>query len=181
VRVEWVNMKLLAEINRTPGIPHDGRAVHREAVRGIILKGENILLIYSTLDGDYKFPGGGVKPGEDHLTALAREINEESGATMLSVQGEFGKTIEYDHATEKDRDVFIMTSYHYLVKIDPTLGMQDLEDYETELGFTPMWVSLHEAITSNRALLIDRSKSVQRWVQRETSVLEMVEQELIRR
>ena len=42
----------------------------REAVRAIILKGEQVLMVYSPVNGDYKFPGGGVQDGEDHQVAL---------------------------------------------------------------------------------------------------------------
>lgn len=47
---------------------------YRPSVRGIILnKNHEIALIYSQKFHIYKFPGGGIEPGEDHLTALARE------------------------------------------------------------------------------------------------------------
>jgi|GEM_PF-6989535 hydrolase, NUDIX family len=68
---------------------------YRPSVRGIILDQDHkIALIYSQKFHIYKFPGGGIEPGEDHLTALAREINEETGMTLIpeSVQ-EFGEVL----------------------------------------------------------------------------------------
>ena len=174
-------MKILAEIDRTPNVPHIGNIVTREAVRGIILKGDQILLIHSIIDGDYKFPGGGVQKEESHFEALKREIAEESGAVLLAAPNEFGKVIEYDRPIEKNRDVFRMTSYYYLCQVDPTLGMQDLEDYEAELGFTPVWVTINEAVQNNRELLNDQTRSHQRWVKRETIVLELVRDQLTRK
>ena len=55
-------------------------------------------MIYSPVNGDYKFPGGGIEPNEPHIETLRREIREESGATLTQITGEFGKTIEYANA-----------------------------------------------------------------------------------
>ena len=42
----------------------NGKIYYREAVRGIIMKGSEILLIYSEKNGDYKLPGGGIEEEE---------------------------------------------------------------------------------------------------------------------
>jgi len=170
-------MRLLAEIDRTPGIPHNGKTITREAVRAIILKNEKLLLIHSTYDGDYKFPGGGIKTGEDHTSALAREINEESGAHLKMVTGEYGLVIEYDRPIEKRFDLFKMTSYYYLCEVDSDLGVQHLDEYEYELEFTPEWISIEEAIAVNQTLLDEQPQRVQRWVNRETTVLRLLKNE----
>lgn len=171
-------MRLLAEINRTPGIPHIGRTVTREAVRAIILKGSQLLMIHSASDGDYKFPGGGIKKGESHFSALKREVNEESGAHIRKLMGEFGHVVEYDRPIEKRFDLFKMTSYYYQVDVEPKFGIQHLENYEYELGFTPEWISVDEAIAINQTLLKEQPGRVQRWVTRETTVLEIIKNEL---
>lgn len=53
----------------------------RERVRAVILDDGKITLIKRTKDSGiyYVFPGGGVESGEDHKTALEREIKEELG------------------------------------------------------------------------------------------------------
>ena len=76
-------MKLLKKIVRTQGINFEGETIYREAVRGIILNGKKLLMIYSSKDGDYKFPGGGVELGETYEETLVREVKEESGALEL--------------------------------------------------------------------------------------------------
>lgn len=165
-------MRLLKKMIRNPGINSDGRMIFREAVRGVILKGRTILMIFSSKDGDYKFPGGGVDAGERYEDALAREISEECGAKVLSIKGELGKVIEYDKPAEEDYDVFKMISYYYLCEVDPDFGEQSLDQYEKDLGFTPVWVDIDEAIRKNQ-ILVD-SGSFQRWTPRELFVLKYI-------
>lgn len=80
-------MKILTEIHRRAGIHAKGKTIYRTAVRGVILRGRNLLMIHSSHVGDYKFPGGGVDEGETHAQALSREIQEECGTflTQLAV------------------------------------------------------------------------------------------------
>ena len=174
-------MRILAEIDRTPGLPHHGRKVSREAVRAIILDVNNLLMIYSTCGGDYKFPGGGIKTGEDRLTALTREVNEESGAKLVHQPAEFGKVIEYDCPIEKRFDLFVMTSYYYKCQIEAHMGMPHLEKYESDLGFTPKWISIADALAANKLLLEEQNGKCQRWVQRETTILQLLLDEFNRR
>lgn len=171
-------MRILAEIDRSPGLHHQGRRVSREAVRAIIPDGSDLLMIRSACGGDYKFPGGGIKPGEDRLTALSREVNEESGAKLVNRPIEFGKVIEYDCPIEKHLDLFVMTSYYYKCQIDPQMGDQHLEKYESDLGFMPEWVSIADALSANQLLLSKQTGKLQRWVQRETKILQMLLDEL---
>lgn len=103
-------MELLKEIMRTPGVPWAGKTISREAVRGIIARGNALLLLYSTNLRDYKFPGGGVQAGETHRQALLREIREETSADMTGIELPFGKVIEYDVPEERGYDIFRMTS-----------------------------------------------------------------------
>ncbi len=174
-------MKILTEIDRSPGLRHDGRKITREAVRAIIAHGSRLLMIHSMCDGDYKFPGGGIKPGEDHLTALAREVNEESGATLAGALVEYGKVIEYDRPVEKHYDLFVMTSYYYRCQVGAEMGLQHLDRYESALGFTPEWISIADAFANNRELLDKRNGKLERWVNRETTILQMLMNELERK
>ena len=167
-------MRLLIEIDRWPGIPHQGRKISREAVRAIILKDGKLLLIHAACDGDYKFPGGGVKRGENHFTALDREVNEETGAKIGQNTIEFGKVIEYDRPIERAFDLFMMTSYYYFCQIEKEIGKPHLEKYESDLGFTPEWVTIADALAVNQALLKEKPEKLQRWVKRETEVLKLL-------
>jgi len=167
-------MQILTEIHRAEGINISGRTVHRTAVRAVIPRGRELLMVYSSNVGDYKFPGGGVDEGETHEQALARELREECGASLLSVDGELGAVIEYNFAKEKEFDVFKMTSHYYFCQAGDDFGVQKLDDYERDLGFEPVWVDIDDAISSNHSLL--NSHTPPEWLRRENFVLEYIRQ-----
>ncbi len=171
-------MRILAEIDRSPNVPHAGKIVRREAARAIILRGSQLLLIHSRVDGDYKFPGGGIQEDEDHTTALMREVAEESGGRITSTPEAFGKVLEYDFPIESCYTTFCMTSYYYRCEVDPVLGAQQLDDYEAQLGFYPCWVEIDAALQNNRELLLS-GRVLERGVRRDTRVLELIKQELL--
>ena len=54
----------------------------RPSVRGIIIKNNKVAMVYSRKFDYYKFPGGGIENGEDHITTLKRELTEETGLTI---------------------------------------------------------------------------------------------------
>lgn len=161
---------------RSPGVPCAGKTISREAVRGIIARGNALLLLYSTELRDYKFPGGGVQAGETHRQALLREIREETGANMTGIELPFGKVIEYDVPKERGYDVFRMTSYYYWCQVGPIFSEQRLDDYEKDLGFQPAWVEIGEALRVNQAILRAGPRSTYQWLARETFVLEQIQQ-----
>jgi 8-oxo-dGTP pyrophosphatase MutT (NUDIX family) len=165
-------MRILAEIHRSEGINIAGKNIYRNAVRGVILRGSDLLMVYSSNVGDYKFPGGGVDEGESHQQTLARELLEECGAALLSIDSALGAVIEYDFADEKEYDVFTMTSYYYLCQIGDGFGQQKLDEYEQELGFMPVWIDIEKAISINRSLLNFGKKP--EWLRREIFILEHI-------
>ena len=146
--------------------------IHRIAVRAVILRGRNLLMVFSSAVGDYKFPGGGVDNGESHEQALAHELREECGASLLSVDSELGAIIEYNFAEEKDFDVFKMTSHYYFCQVEDGLGAQNLDGYEKDLGFKPVWIDIDDAISINRSLF--NSDKIPEWLRRELFVLEHI-------
>ena len=169
-------MQILAEIYRAEGINTHGKTVHRTAVRAVILRGPELLMVYSSNVGDYKFPGGGVDLGETHQQALARELLEECGASLLSVDGELGAVVEYNFAEEKEYDVFKMTSYYYFCQIREEFVSQKLDGYEKELGFQPLWINIDKAILLNRSLL--ETDEIPYWLRREIFMLEYLKRSI---
>jgi len=169
-------MKVLTEIYRSAGVNTKGKTIYRTAVRGVTLRGRNLLMIYSSNVGDYKFPGGGVDEGESHTQALVREIREECGASVTRVGREIGAVIEYNIPVEDDYDVFKMTSHYYQCDVEDGFGSQKLDGYEQELGLKPVWIDIDTAIHLNKALL--HSDQTPEWLQREIFILEYIRQNL---
>jgi GNAT superfamily N-acetyltransferase/8-oxo-dGTP pyrophosphatase MutT (NUDIX family) len=170
MKKDWI--PVWTEIHHQPGLDSQGSAIRREAVRGIIQDGTRLLMIFSAQNGDFKFPGGGIQKGETHFDALRREIMEECGATISQVAACAGKVIEYDVPIEAQLDVFKMTSYYYPCQIEGELGELKLDEYERDLGFSPVWVEIQTAIQTNAALIDQLKLPAQRWTRRELLVLE---------
>jgi 8-oxo-dGTP diphosphatase len=170
-------MQPLAEIHRSKGVNIHGRTIHRHAVRAVILRGHELLMIHSTKVGDYKFPGGGVDQNESHGQALIREVREECGMSLLHVGDEICRVIEYDLPMEQEYDAFKMTSYYYQCKVQDGFGSQKLDDYEVDLGFEPVWITLDRAMELNRVLL--NVHHPPKWLDREVLVLEHLKQNFL--
>jgi 8-oxo-dGTP pyrophosphatase MutT (NUDIX family) len=55
----------------------------RKAVMAVLINNDGKILIGSSpRDGGYKFPQGGLDPGEDIITGVKRELNEELGISI---------------------------------------------------------------------------------------------------
>ncbi|HEY3558761.1 MAG TPA: NUDIX domain-containing protein [Kribbella sp.] len=154
---------------RTPDL-EPGPTVERTAVRGVLFRGAELLLLASR-HGDYKFPGGGVEPGESFEQALRREFREECGYDGVLVGPELGTTREEVPAFDTGYDVFAMTSHYFSCSGGVSGAAQDLEGYEAELELTPVWVPVHDALATNRRVLAS-GVGVMRWLVREIAVLE---------
>jgi len=149
---------------------HNQKVNTRKAVRGVILEDEKILLIHCNL-GDYKFPGGGIKRQEDHESALIREVKEEAGYTVSEVVSQIGKMTEIGPDKFEENALFEMKSYYYMCKVLNIKGQQNLDDYEHELEFKPVWIRVKDAISCNEKLLESHDRKINDWVYRETLVL----------
>ena len=153
-------------------------AIYRDAVRAVIRRGSEFFMVYSTTVGYYTFPGGGVKIGETRAEALAREVREEAGASVTAVSDLLGEITEYDRPKEPEYSVFRMISYYYQVSIEDTIGSQHLDDYEVALGFSPVWVNIDQAISTNSAVLQKPDLPMPAWPRRELLVLQELKKEL---
>lgn len=141
-------MRLLFEIDRKDYNP-DGSRFERPSVRGIIVRDGKVAMIHSEKYDYYKFPGGGIEPGEDQMATLIREVKEESGLVVIpDTIREFG----WVHRIQKGsvEDIFVQDNYYYLCEAEPVAGQQKLDDYEAEEEFELAFVAPQTVIEVNR-------------------------------
>ena len=132
--------------------------VTRHAARGIIIKGEDILLLYTRKYDDYSLPGGGIDEGEDNVEGLMRELKEETGAAGVRNVKDFARYDEYRPWHRDDADIIHMVSFCYVCDIDDELGDTAYEAYEIKNGMKPLWVNIHEAISHNENVIAHSEK-----------------------
>jgi ADP-ribose pyrophosphatase YjhB (NUDIX family) len=146
--------------------------IERKAVRAVIIKEGKILLIHLKDNDEYKFPGGGAdNVDETPYEILEREVKEESGAIVKRMHEKLGEVIEFNKQDDDVVDYFKMISEYYAVEIEDELGEQDLDPWEKDLKFVPVWIDINEAfnVNSHKLSVSDNSKS--KWIKRETYVL----------
>ncbi len=149
----------------------DGTVFYRPSVRAIVIREGKVLMVHSLKYDYYKFPGGGMEPGENRLEALCRETAEESGYRVLP------ETVrEYGSVLRRERhevvDIFHQENYYYLCQVAEFPEHQDLDDYEAEERFTPEWVEPKVAVDINRNREHGDAGTMMRL--REARVLEML-------
>lgn len=120
----------------------ESKSWKREAVRAILAGADDkIALIHAQKYNYYKLPGGGIEDGEDHATALRRELLEEVGAEAIVI-GEVGKIEEKRAFADNMHQV----SYTYSAKVSGEIGDNNLEEGERAEGFRVVWADIDEAI-----------------------------------
>jgi len=145
----------------------------RKAIRAIIYWDDRLLLV-RTKKGDYKFPGGGVMQEEGHTETLVREVREETGYQIERVNDLLGIVIERRPDKYDSSKIFEMKSYYYLCDIGSKQEEQDLDDYEHELEFKPVWVEPGNAYMQNAGIIAEKADDLNPWVDRETLVLQQL-------
>lgn len=126
----------------------NGEKFYRPSARGIIIKDGKIAMIHSKKFNYYKFPGGGIEKDEDKILAMIREVQEETGLTVIpeSVK-EYGMV----HRIQKGdfEDIFEQDNYYYLCQVEEGIQAQKLDEYEYEEGFNVQYVKPQYAIDVN--------------------------------
>ncbi len=148
----------------------------RWAARAIVLKKDKILLLHTKRYSDYSLPGGGLEPGEDKVTGLIRELQEETGAQNIHNIQEFGQYEEFRPWYKPEHDILHMLSYCYTCDIGDELGPTKYEDYEVKNGMQPVWVNIFEAIQYNQNTIKENTNSGLS-IERETFLLKLIAQE----
>ena len=145
----------------------------RDSARSIIIRNGRIALIHSLKYDYYKFPGGGIEPGESAVDALIRETAEEAGLTVIpeSVR-EYGYVHRVQKSTVVEDGYFVQDNYYYLCDAEEGIRPQKLDDYESDEHFTLEYVMPETAIFSNRTK--DHGPKDPVMLEREARVLEML-------
>jgi len=123
----------------------------RPSVRAVIIRDGKVVMVHSRKFNYYKFPGGGMEPGETMEQALIRETREEAGMEIIP-----GSIRPYGCVPRRQGDsyqhelVFCQDNYYYLCEVKADAGAQALDDYEADEGFTPELVDPVEAMSVNR-------------------------------
>ena len=115
---------------------------HKKAVRAIVLNGTKILAMERNKFGAkyYTLIGGGIELGEDHETALRRELREETGLTVGNMRLVF----------VEDAGELYGEQYIYLCEYEggePKLDIESEEAARTTLGdntYRPVWLSVEK-------------------------------------
>ena len=173
-------MRLLFEMD-AHDYPAEGTRFTRPSVRGIILRGGRIAMVRS-LDNDYyKFPGGGIEPGEDHAQTLIREVAEETG---LVVRPDTIREYGMVHRIERGdpEDIFEQDNYYYFCETEPEPGAQRLTETERRERFTLEYADPAAVIAANRESARGAARRAfhskySRMLRREALVMEMLMKE----
>lgn len=117
----------------------------RQASRAVLRDADQkIALLEVSKSGYWKLPGGGLDPGEDYPTALARECQEEVGCA-IRITGEVGLIVEY-----RDQRTLRQESHCYLAEVFGEKGEPAFEEGERDEGFRLHWLTDDEALIALR-------------------------------
>ena len=152
--------------------------IERHAARGIVINGEDILLLYTKRYHDYSLPGGGIDEGEDEIEGLIRELKEETGAQGVRNVTAFARYDEYRPWYKADADIIHMISHCYVCDIDDELGETALESHEVHNGMIPRWMNIYEAIAHNEDVIANSDKKGLS-IERETFMLKVIAERLM--
>ena len=145
----------------------------RNSARSIIIRDGRVAMVRSLRYDYYKFPGGGIEPGEDPVQAMIRETREEAGLLVIpgSVR-EYGLVHRIQKSTKDPTEAFVQDNYYYLCDARETPVSQDLDEYEAEETYTPEFADPREAIRKNRSVV--QSPYSPLMFEREARVLELL-------
>jgi 8-oxo-dGTP diphosphatase len=137
----------------------------RIAVNAVLFDSDkNIALSYMGKYDLHTLPGGGVDPGEDLMTAVKREILEETGC-QCEIIGELGRIFE--NRSEHD---FTQERSYFVARVVGEKGGLSLTDEEIAESTTVEWHPLEQALE----MITSKQHNVYRWKfiqKRDTAVL----------
>ena len=148
----------------------------RNSARGIIIRNGSIAMVHSLKYDYFKFPGGGIREGENPVDAMIRETREEAGLVVIpdSVK-EYGMVHRIQKSDTDATECFVQDNYYYLCEVREERVQQNLDDYEAEETFRLEYVDPVTAIRTNRS--VQSSPYNGMMFEREARVLELLQAE----
>lgn len=132
------------------GMEGRSEARPRLTARAIVRNAEGeYAIMYAEKYNLYSLPGGGIEEGEDVLTALRREIYEETGCICDEIR-ELGIVRENRGTLD-----YTQTNYYYVVQAHRA-GESHLTDAETICGTEVQWHTLENMVRLIRDQHFDR-------------------------
>ena len=165
-------MRLLFELDKKD-YGNCSEKLVRNSARSIIIRSGRIAMVHSLKFDYYKFPGGGIRKGEDPVTAMIRETLEEAGLEVIpSSIREYGCVHRIQRDAYNENRCFVQDNFYYLAEAEPHMRKQNLDDYEADERFTLEFVDPKKAIETNRNS--DHGPKDQMMIEREARVLELL-------
>ena len=103
--------------------------VHKLIAKAVVVNdaGEILCLTRSLRDdaraGEWDFPGGKLDPGESHVAAVIREVQEEAGLTIYDPQFVYATTDAYG-------DDLILTFFFFVAHVTGSIDVRLSEEHE---------------------------------------------------
>jgi 8-oxo-dGTP pyrophosphatase MutT (NUDIX family) len=112
-----------------------------EAAGGVVWRGGGadaveVLLVHRPRQDDWSFPKGKLDPGEDHLTAALREVEEEAGVRCQALE-------ELPETRYVDRHGRPKRVRYWSMQVEDDLGFSPNDEVDQR-----RWVALAEAGTA---------------------------------
>lgn len=137
-------MKCIGELTDKTLLGTEGLAdaAPRYTARAILRKSDGLYAVmYAEAFGLYSLPGGGIEANEDKLTALLRELLEETGCRCETI-AELGYIYE-----NRAYCNYTQYSYYYIVTTSGPSQAAGLTEDEQKNGTVLQWYTLEEAIS----------------------------------
>ena len=137
---EW---KIICELTDKSVLGLDGLSSKppRKTARAIVLNAEKrCAVIYAEKFHLYSLPGGGIEEGEDEVSALVREVYEETGCTCDTIEP---LGIVSENRYHQD---YTALAYYFVVHTKAQGAALHLTEAEERDGLTVKWCYLHEAL-----------------------------------